>query len=175
MIRPDAAIPVGRSRREYTLWIPQRGLAEMTSEADRRAPFETGGVLLGYWAASRDALVVEFVVGPGPRAVHRRTAFAPDHEHQAREIARLFSNADGNLEYLGDWHTHPNGPAVLSGKDLSTLRRIARYRAARAPQPIMLLLVGGVPWRFAAWLGELRPRRWRPDGIATYPLSLELE
>ena len=175
MIRPAGATSADPSRREYTLWIPQQGLAEMMSEADQRAPFETGGVLLGYWAASRDAAVVEFVVGPGPRAVHRRANFTPDCEHQEREIARLYSEADGNLQYLGDWHTHPNGPAALSNKDLSTLRRIARYRAARAPHPVMLLLVGGEPWRLAGWLGELRARRWWRDGIVAHPLSLELE
>lgn len=158
-----------------TLWLPRCALREMMREADHRAPLETGGVLLGYWAAAQDAAVVEHIVGPGPRAARRRTDFAPDHAYQEREIAQLYRKAGGNLEYLGDWHTHPGGPAALSGKDVATLRRIARYSAARAPRPIMLLLAGGTPWRPAAWVGTLTKRRWWRETLAVSPLSLEVD
>lgn len=128
------------------------------TEADRAAPSETGGVLLGYWSAKGDAAVVEHVLGPGPKAKHGRTGFMPDHEYHDEQIARLYREASGEFEYLGDWHTHPGGPASLSATDLSTLKRIARHEAARAPRPLMLLLAGGRPWRPAAWKGEIRVR-----------------
>jgi integrative and conjugative element protein (TIGR02256 family) len=158
-----------------TLWVPSVALDAMTAEADERAPNETGGVLLGYWSSARDTAVVEHVVGPGPRALHRLTEFVPDHGHQASEIARLFRRERGNLDYLGDWHTHPVGPLTLSWKDQFTLRRIAQDGAARAPQPVMLLLAGGSPWRVGAWRGELLPSPWWGNDFRLHALNVYVE
>ena len=147
----------------------------MTHEADRRAPLETGGVLLGYWSAVQDAAVVEFIIGPGPQAVHRKGSFIPDHRYQHRELSRLYQAAGRNLDYLGDWHTHPGGPASLSRTDLATLRRIAQHAAARAPRPIMLLLAGGEPWRVAAWMAEITRRWWWRDDVIPRLMEVRID
>jgi integrative and conjugative element protein (TIGR02256 family) len=111
----------------------------MFRDASLWSPLETGGVLLGYSGGEGD-LVVTTVIGGGPSASRRETSFEPDHEYQAREIALAYERSGRRWAYLGDWHTHPNGQAVLSRTDRRTLRRIARTPEARAPQPTMLLL-----------------------------------
>lgn len=158
------------------LWIPEHVLRLMAEEADGRAPDETGGVLLGYWAVPpslaplhRAEGVVTAVVGPGPRAEHRRATFSPDHDYHEREIARLYDASERRWAYLGDWHSHPDGTARLSEKDLTTMTRIATEPAARAPHPVMLLLVGGEPWEPHAWIGTLQNSpfgRWGRPRIA---------
>ena len=165
----------GRTAASGILWVPAAAAAAVTEEADRWAPLETGGMLLGYWSATRDAAVVEFVVGPGPEATHRAGGFVPDHHYQDQELGRLYRAAGRNLDYLGDWHTHPEGPAALSHTDLATLRRIAQHAAARAPRPIMLLLAGGEPWHMAAWMGEVTRRWWWRDEVVPRPMEVHVE
>src|SRR5262245_43580637 len=88
-------------------WIPEKMFEAMTIEADRTFPDETGGVLLGYWAKPYSEVVVTQLIGPGPRAIHKRNRFIPDSDYQEEEIARLYKESGHLHVYLGDWHTHP--------------------------------------------------------------------
>lgn len=160
------------------VWIAKPALTEMMREADRMARLETGGVLMGYWVRppkelDRAEMVVTSIIGPGPAAVHERWAFSPDHEHQVREMRRLYEASGRYWTYLGDWHTHPEGPARLSDRDRATLGRIASAADARAPCPVMALLVGGQPWTPFAWMAQInRPRRWWQRRVVTTPLHV---
>lgn len=104
-------------------------------------PLEVGGILVGH-VNGADAAVVDFI-GPGPQASHEHTRFTPDHEFHRQEVARHYQDSAGRRTYLGDWHTHPNGPSSLSELDQQTLRTIAQEREARCSQPVMLLLAHG--------------------------------
>ena len=130
--------------------IASATLTELAREADRFAPKETGGVLMGAWIGS-DRVRITGQIGPGPKARHERTSFVPDYDFQEYAIAEHFRGTGGRETYLGDWHTHPGGASYLSERDCATLSRIANHDEARAPHPIMLLLSEGNPWRVAVW------------------------
>lgn len=124
----------------------------MLLEAERAFPLETGGVMIGYWAESREEVVICQVTGPGPLAVHSEHSFAPDGDYQESEIARAYEESGRVHSYLGDWHTHPREGVYLSPKDVDTLRKISGFSEARAPVPIMAVLGGGEPdWFLGAW------------------------
>jgi integrative and conjugative element protein (TIGR02256 family) len=134
-------------------------VAILVEEADSKRPLETGGVLLG--STGESGLVIEQVVGPGPLARHERFQFLPDHEFQEAEIARVYEESGRTIEYLGDWHTHPDGGCSLSTTDKATLKTIARHKSARQPRPVMMLLAGGNPWQMAVWQWTKRSRLFR--------------
>lgn len=123
----------------------------MRSEADRVAPAETGGVVLGWSNTDRREVVVTNALGPGPEAVHTATGFLPDGEWHDREVDHVYQRSGRLVTYLGDWHTHPGGRGLLSLTDFRTLARISRNPEARAPQPLMLILAHGTPWTLVAW------------------------
>jgi integrative and conjugative element protein (TIGR02256 family) len=158
------------------VWLSRETFGEMTDEADRWAPLETGGNLLGYHATDAGAVVVTHAVGPGPHAVHERTRFVPDQDYHVSEIARLYAASGRQLQYLGDWHCHPGGAAELSRTDQGTLKRIAAAPAARASRPLMCVLAPGPRWDAAVWQGELRhPRRcWSRRQLALRRLEVQL-
>lgn len=108
-------------------------------DADRWHPYETGGMLLGYEADNGEA-VVTAIIGPGPRAKHRRFRFAPDADYQQEMLEAHFTRTDGRETYLGDWHTHPMGRAAPSLLDKRTLARIALTPSSCTTRPIMLIL-----------------------------------
>jgi integrative and conjugative element protein (TIGR02256 family) len=123
--------------RPVILVLPEH-LDQMLVEGRRTYPLETGGVLMGFVIANR--AVVTSVVGPGPRAIHRRRSFTPDAEWQQQQVAELYERANRRDTYLGDWHTHPGGSTRTSFTDWLAARTIARSRDARCPNPVMLVL-----------------------------------
>jgi integrative and conjugative element protein (TIGR02256 family) len=141
--RSDHPLAKGR------LWLAADVLARMADEAARIAPLESGGVLLGWHEPEGRDLMVSTFVGPGPRASHKRTRFVPDSAWQDEQIARLYEEHGRVLGYIGDWHSHPGGTSTPSRRDERTARKIARRRAARCSNPLMLILSGG-------------PAAWRP-------------
>lgn len=142
--------------RPPVLWLARTSLEAMAREAASRHPSETGGVMLGY-ADEGDDVVVTTIIGPGPRAIHARSRFVPDHAYHVAEVARLYEASGRRWTYLGDWHTHPDAPAYLSPTDADTLEQIAGARMARVPRPVMLILGqqagdrGGYAHREAGW------------------------
>jgi integrative and conjugative element protein (TIGR02256 family) len=140
--------PRARGLAAGRVWLASAVLELIVAEAESRAPLETGGVLLGWAAEDGPDLVVSRMLGPGPRAVNKRTRFSPDSRWQRKGIARVYRESARVLAYLGDWHSHPGGSSSPSGRDLRTARRIARHRSARVRAPLMLILAGsGGDWR----------------------------
>jgi integrative and conjugative element protein (TIGR02256 family) len=138
-------------RRVGIAWISEAVVSEMVAEAERRSPSETGGVLLGYWSAQFDEVVIVEATGPGATAMHAIDRFSPDANFDVEEVARRYRESGRIHTYLGDWHTHPSGSARLSKLDHRTLARIARHQPARTPAPIMAVLAGQAPWSLAVW------------------------
>lgn len=168
--------------------MPNSIYASIVAEAERVSPLETGGVLLGYWVEEKSDVVVTHMIGPGPKAIHKRFRFAPDHRYQSAEITRIHAEhqcaQSYDIGYLGDWHTHPGSCAYLSGYDRATLKRIALTQSARAPQPVMFIFGQastnrsvpgyGAPWQPAAWLATVSRRRFRRRVIETQLLELHI-
>lgn len=126
-----------------TVWLSSAALDSMIREANYRYPLETGGVLAGYFSDCGQAVICHSI-GPGPQAKHKRHRFAPDHEWQCKHIDELYARSNGNLVYVGDWHTHPNSVGKMSLLDRRTLSAIAAHPDARLKEPLMLI-GGGHP------------------------------
>lgn len=113
-------------------------LNDMRVEALRAFPLETGGIVMGYEAPN--CMIVTTIIGPGRRAVHRRRSFTPDTEWQSERVAEVYARSGRTEQYLGDWHTHPRGGTGASLTDLLAARSIARFKPARCPRPLMLIM-----------------------------------
>ncbi len=140
------------------IWLAFAAIEQITRLAESYSPLETGGVLMG-WRSGPNR-VVAAIIGPGPRALHGRHMFLPDHEWQVGQIDLAFAASKGDLDYLGDWHTHPDGVAALSALDRKTLHKLGR----KTPDAIMAIAAPiEAGWEIAAWR---QPRgRWleRPE------------
>jgi integrative and conjugative element protein (TIGR02256 family) len=144
-----------RSLVPEAVWVPQTVLHRLAAEATALAPLETGGMLLGYVADNEQSVeaVVEEIVGPGPDALHGRYRFLPDGRWQRSQMLKAFYASGGVITYLGDWHSHPNGGSTPSGRDLKTVRAVARRRRARTPNPLSAILYGAERnWRLAPYV-----------------------
>jgi integrative and conjugative element protein (TIGR02256 family) len=130
------------------IWVSSNIIIELLTEFEMHFPKETGGVIMGYKQTHN--FYITHLIGPGPKAIHSARSFIPDDEYHEREIACVYNSSNGKLTYLGDWHTHPTEGAYLSELDKSTLRKIANYKPARLPKPLMLIL-GSQPLELKCW------------------------
>jgi integrative and conjugative element protein (TIGR02256 family) len=155
--------PILKRLNRHTLAIGDALAQDMFSEAERHAPNETGGVLLGYRADRAKLVLVSDLVGAGPSARRESHRFEPDGAWQRKQIADLYRSSGRTLAYLGDWHSHPfDGDA--SRLDRATARRIAKTPAARCPHPVMLIVVcSGGRWELRAY--RYAWRRLRRIGV----------
>ncbi len=130
--------PIFKGLSRHTLAFDGALARDVLAEAERHAPNETGGILLGYQDAHAKVIRVSDLVGAGPRARRESHRFEPDGAWQRERIAELYASSRRTLAYLGDWHSHPldGDPSRL---DRATARHIAQAPAARCPHPIMLI------------------------------------
>lgn len=134
-------------------------MLEMVKEAKSKAPNETGGILLGYWSLHQKEAVIAKVIGPGPKATHTTYSFYPDGDFHQSQIEREYFRSNREHTYLGDWHTHSSVQTELSSIDRATLKKIANTHEARAPNPLMLILLRDQTVGATIWKWE--PRIWQ--------------
>jgi len=159
------------------LWIPSATVEILTREAEKMAPLETGGVLAGYITDENEDIVITDIVGPGPKAVHRRTSYSPDYKYHREEVGKIYDRSQGTTSFLGDWHTHPGSGLYLSERDKKALRNIANYPKNFINSPIMIvasepILNEARNWQLKAWRIKLCEKRLFWKKWAYVPLEI---
>ena len=124
-------------------FVLDRALVEhVGSLRHARLPVETGGVLIGYFDVShRYVYIVDGL--PAPRdSDEREDAFIRGFAGLRDEIHRIEARTGGQVGYVGEWHSHPDGAGVaMSDDDSELLRQIADEVRADG-QPGVMMIVG---------------------------------
>lgn len=82
---------------------------------------ECAGALIGEIEAGGSVIKVLKATSSGPRAAHYLGAVSPDVTFLNREIER--AERDG-LQFIGEWHNHPDNFASPSPSDVQTILTI---------------------------------------------------
>ncbi len=138
-------------------------------ESRRKAPAETGGILVGHLEAN--CVHVAMAVGPGPRALHAPTCFVRDGTYAQVALDGIFARSRGRDDYIGEWHSHP-APVGPSHRDRKSLAWIARHPAYDCPSPILLIcqrrghgwLMRGYHWIDGALVNMIVTNEARREG-----------
>ncbi len=125
----------------------------LCDESERGLPGETGGVLVGHVDASGRTIITA-VIGPGPQAMHSRSRFRRDGTYAQAEVDRLHALSDGRDDYVGEWHSHPDGGGP-SGVDLDGMAWVGTNTRYSRNEPLLLIAERTrIVWR-------LRVFRWK--------------
>lgn len=152
-----------QGERISTVWIDSSVLASILKDARKHYPYETGGCLLGYFSGA--SAIIEAMIGAGPKAIHKRTGFSPNHDWQEKQIAKIYKSSNRLCTYLGDWHSHPDGPTMLSPLDKVVLKSIAFHSEARAERPLMLIVSPHHEEDFGVWR-TFPSRNWNSIAVS---------
>ncbi len=99
---------------------PSAREAILTALADSDG-LETGGILLGPPHA-RDPILVTHAIGPGPRALRTYVRFERDTAWCQEQLSDLQQMLP--VEWIGDWHSHPDSAFEPSFKDVLTAQSL---------------------------------------------------
>ena len=105
---------------------------------------EQGGVLLGYRRDPHLHIVAATFPACGDRAT--RISFKRDDPSHAATALSMWKNTERTMDYLGEWHTHPEAHPSPSSIDT---RAWATIRTA-TPEVMLFVIAGmGEDW----WMG----------------------
>ena len=101
--------------------------------------FETGGILLGSFSKSPDIFEITEIYEI--KTVFTSRIFYKRNANRAQKIVNSrWEETDGKINYLGEWHTHPNMRAFPSKTDFDTLKKLILRVNNHIPGVIMLIL-----------------------------------
>jgi integrative and conjugative element protein (TIGR02256 family) len=140
----------------------KRGIQAALAESDG---LETGGILVGPPHA-RDPILVTHVIGPGPNALRAYGRFERDTawcQEQLSELQQMLP-----VEWIGDWHSHPESMVEPSLKDVSTAQALLDDAELGFDSYLMLIVCPhstGPPWATAWVFSRVEGGRMKPTGL----------
>jgi len=132
--------------REYHLgdWILVTDDALINDLRNRRReklPNETGGVLLGSFDVSRRLLYVAASTGSPPDSVEYPVHYIRGCEGLREEVRQAEIRTGGMLQYVGEWHSHPEGCGCdASADDRTVFEWIRTYMQPEGLPPLMCIV-----------------------------------
>jgi integrative and conjugative element protein (TIGR02256 family) len=142
-----AEIPMG----DWRLCVDQQLLATIAEIRAEKLPNETGGVLLGSFDLKRRIAYVADTIPSPPDSVERPMAYIRGCQGLLEAVHEIEGKTGGMLQYVGEWHSHPDGFSLDPSKDdRDEFAWLASYMRADGLVPLMLI-AGDQSW---AWFLE---------------------
>jgi len=130
-------LDIVKSYNQVKLTIKENLLNEIIEEGKKHFPNEFGGFLLGYYSSEYKMLhVCEYIL---PK---KYTGLPTIFQRSTDEVTEEFKDAFNRrqLYYVGEWHTHPDGPTSYSNTDLKSMIEIAECETVKIKNPILLII-----------------------------------
>lgn len=138
----------------WTVVIDQWLIDHLQLLRSERLPNETGGVLIGMYDLPRKTLYVVDTIHSPPDSQEKPTLYIRGCEELAAHVAKISSETAGELEYIGEWHSHPDGCSCAPSLDDLKLFANITDRMTAAGYPAFMAIVA--EHNQSAWfLGEM--------------------
>lgn len=124
----------------FQVLLEQSALTRALTLARSSGQNETGGVLIGRYEDDGAAAVVEEVTGSPRGSIFSRIRFQRAAGNLRELLLRKWSSKS---HYLGEWHYHPGHTPDPSGRDKSTMARIASDKRYSCSEPLLLIIGQG--------------------------------
>ncbi|GAA4422351.1 Mov34/MPN/PAD-1 family protein [Bremerella cremea] len=145
---------------QWRLVIDGHLVAKIAAMRRGKLPVETGGVLLGSYDLVRKILYVVDTLPSPPDSKEWPTLYIRGSRGLESKLEEVRRKTDGQLEYVGEWHSHPDGCAVRPSEDDLKVFAWLTEHMNEAGLPALMAIAG--EFDVTAWfLGEmLRSGGW---------------
>lgn len=127
---------------EWRIYVDEALLEKLRHLRTARLPVETGGVLLGFFDMPRKRIYVADALPAPPDSAEEIDGYVRGVSGLQARLAEIEEITAGNLGYVGEWHSHPDGcKTSMSSEDLELLIWLSR-RLAVGGRPSLMLIVG---------------------------------
>jgi integrative and conjugative element protein (TIGR02256 family) len=149
---PRCSICGSLSPRRVRLSAAVKGF--MLDEARRLAPNETGGILVG--RCENDIVDVLFASDAGPLAASEPFRFVRDGEHCQTFLEARAVELPG-VDYVGEWHSHPNASPTPSARDIASFEEIAADPDYLTNSPLLVVVAPALEGDAVGWSYTIFP------------------
>jgi integrative and conjugative element protein (TIGR02256 family) len=129
----------------WTARVGARALSAMQFQLREGRRAERGGLLVGLVHRKRRIIYVTDAMAPSRDSRGTAQFFVRGVRDYPEQLLEIEDRTGGVLGYVGEWHTHPNGPSTPSPRDMASVRDLAgSLRPAGLPAHILILSPGGL-------------------------------
>lgn len=93
---------------DWTLVLDDRLRERLAMLRTEKLPLETGGVLIGAYDLPRKIVYVVDTIPSPPDSEEWPTLYIRGSRGLSRRVQEIRTATDGQLEYVGEWHSHPD-------------------------------------------------------------------
>jgi integrative and conjugative element protein (TIGR02256 family) len=116
-------------------------LSTVRGERRRKLPLETGGVLLGSWDLVRGIVYVVASISAPEDSEEWPTSYIRGSRGLEAAVRRATMRTGSQLQYIGEWHSHPDGhTAEPSEDDRKLFAWLQDYTRQDGYSPVMLIV-----------------------------------
>lgn len=138
----DVPPPPGAAGQDWRLTVSGRCLADMRRLRASALPSETGGVILGAVDHDRRTIHAALVLPAPPDSKQSPTHFERGSSGLKAAVGHIRDRTAQQLDYIGEWHSHPDGARARPSADDETVFAFLRERLGRAGRPYLMMIVG---------------------------------
>jgi len=125
------------ANKESRVFLSNQLLERVYEVASEHYPKEFGGIFTGF-RNEKDVTIVDFEI---PSKFESSDHQFVRHTESLNEYLKgIYERSSGRMEYLGEWHSHPNGSADYSSNDLKSMLNISRDPKVKIKTPILMIL-----------------------------------
>lgn len=148
----------------WTLVVDDYVQTRIAELRQAKLPAETGGVLIGAYDLERKIVYVVDTISSPADSEEWPTLYIRGKKGLADEVNRISTITDGQLEYIGEWHSHPDGCRCTPSDDDMKVFSWLTENMDDAGLPALMAIAGegsvvawylGMMLRAGGW--ELRP------------------
>lgn len=134
--------PLLRKASDWRIYVSERALKQVHAMRKEHLPNETGGVLIGSFDLEHRVIHVVHVLGSPEDSVEWPALYVRGVRGLRTELERIGRTTLSNLEYIGEWHSHPQGCAPKQSSTDRLAHAILATHMSGAGLPAIMLIVG---------------------------------
>lgn len=118
--------------------LPTEVFDQIKVKIAKHYPLECGGIFVGCITEDGAACIEQMMM---PKKFNsNRIWFLRVADFLNKCLLQIFKNNNGEVIYLGEWHSHPNAPPIPSKIDFQSMLRISVNSNIRIETPILLIV-----------------------------------
>lgn len=127
---------------DWTVVIDQWLIDHLQQLRSERLPNETGGVLIGMYDLPRKTVYVVDTIHSPADSKEKPMLYIRGCEGLEERVAAINAETASELEYIGEWHSHPDGCSCAPSNDDLNLFANITDRMTAAGYPAFMAIVG---------------------------------
>jgi len=129
---------------DWRIRTDQAFITKLSNLRKDKLPNETGGIILGTHDMKRRIVYLIDTIPSPPDSEEWPTVYIRGCKGLAAEVHRIETQTAGNVTYIGEWHSHPDGSSVRpSQDDLKAFNWLRSHMSSVGLPPLMMIIGRG--------------------------------